>query len=292
MSYEEFSKLIFKKAKEKNLPREALIRLRSELFHARIHFEELGDLYEELMSKPVKTNAGVIPYLLDLTDSYDLSKILGLKQIKVGASGGIDVDSDFSGFGREAVIKYLKEKYGDDCVTPVGTVSTLQMKVACKDLLRYATCPVADANTFTSELNDEISFEDNIQHFLNSNSPAREIYIKYKKVLDLVPRFLGKARNVGKHAGGVVVTPKPIWNYCPVEKSDETIVTAFPENGSNTVLDNIGLIKLDLLSISVLDTIEETFSLINEPIYLIEEDGYQKIVPLSYLKSAGVDVPS
>lgn len=200
------------------------------------------------------------------------------------------MDSDFSGEGRDKVIKYLKSKYGDDCVTPVGTVSTLQMKVACKDLLRYATCSVADANTFTSELDDELTFEENIAHFLKSNSPAKEIYLKYQKVLDLVPRFLGKARNIGKHAGGVVVTPKPIWNYCPVEKSDETIVTAYPENGSNTVLDEIGLIKLDLLAISVLDTIEETFDLIDEPLYLIEEDGNQKIVPLSYLKSVGVDV--
>ena len=290
MNFQEFSNLVLNKAKEKNIGHEAIPRLKSELFHAKVYYEEVGDLYEELLRNKPTSNTGVIPYLLGITDSLDLNKSIEFKQVRPGSSGGIDVDSDFSGEGRDKVIKYLKSKYGEDCVTPVGTVSTLQMKVACKDLLRYATCSVADANTFTSELDDELTFEENIAHFLKSNSPAKEIYLKYQKVLDLVPRFLGKARNIGKHAGGVVVTPKPIWNYCPVEKSDETIVTAYPENGSNTVLDEIGLIKLDLLAISVLDTIEETFDLIDEPLYLIEEDGNQKIVPLSYLKSVGVEV--
>ena len=207
-----------------------------------------------------------------------------LTQVKVGSSGGIDVDSDFSGAGREHIIKYLKNKYGEDCVTPVGTTSTLQMKVACKDLLRYACSTVAEANDFTKALDDELSFEENIANLLNSNSPAKEIYLKYQRVLDLVPRFLGKARNVGKHAGGVVLTPKPIWNYCPVELSSEEIVTAFEENGSRTVLDEIGLVKLDLLAISVLDVIQETVDLIDEELYLIEEDGIQKIVPYSYIK--------
>lgn len=293
MKFEEFKQIILNKAKEKNLPKEALIRLRSEIYHAGIYYNEVGDLYEDLKSRPVRTDAGVIPYLLGITDKFDLDKVLTFRQTRPGASGGIDVDSDFSGTGRDTVIQYLKSKYGEECVTPVGTVSTLQMKVACKDLLRYATCPVADANMFTSELNDELSFQDNIEHLLKGNSPAKDVYIKYKKILDLTPRFLGKSRNIGKHAGGVVVTPRPIWNFCPVERSDETIVTAYQESGSNAVLDNIGLIKLDLLAISVLDTIEETFQLIDEPLFLIEENGYHKIVPLSYIKECeekGVEI--
>jgi len=163
------------------------------------------------------------------------------------------------------------------------------MKVACKDLLRYACSTAAEANEFTKELDDEVSFQENINRILNGNSPAREIYLKYHKVLDLVPRFLGKARNIGCHAGGVVLTPKPIWNYCPVEKSSETIVTAFPESGTSQYLDEIGLVKLDLLAISVLDVIQETIDLIDENLYLIEDDdGLQKIVPESYLK--GLDL--
>ena len=284
MNFLEFKTLVLEKAKEKKLDKNGLIRLRTELFHAEVYYNDIGDLYEDLRTKPIKTNTGVIPYLLGFTNELDLNIPITLKQVRVGSSGGIDVDSDFSGAGRDQIIKYLKNKYGDDCVTPVGTTSTLQMKVACKDLLRYACSSVAEANDFTKELDDEISFEENIKRLLTGTSPARDIYIKYQKVLDLVPRFLGKARNIGKHAGGVVLTPKPIWNYCPVELSSEEIVTAFPENGSNTVLDEIGLVKLDLLAISVLDVIQETVDLIDEELYLIEENGIQKIVPYSYIK--------
>lgn len=158
------------------------------------------------------------------------------------------------------------------------------MKVACKDLLRYANCPVADSNTFTSELDDELSFEENIAKISSGNTPGSTIYHNYQKILDLVPKFLNKPRNMGMHAGGVVLTPKPIWNYCPVERSSDSIVTAFPESGTMQYLDEMGLVKLDLLAISVLDVIDEVFSLINERLFLIEEDGVQKIVPESYLK--------
>ena len=285
MEFTEFKQLVLEKAKNSSLNKDALIRLRTELFHAEVYYKDIGDLYEDLKTKPISNKAGVIPFILGFTKELNIEEPLTFTQVKPGASGGIDVDSDFSGEGRDLVIKYLKGKYGDDCVTPVGTTSTLQMKVACKDLLRYATATVAEANEFTKELDDELSFEENIAKLLNSDSPAKETYIKYQKVLDLVPRFLGKARNIGCHAGGVVLTPKPIWNYCPVELSSETIVTAFPESGSNQYLDEMGLVKLDLLAISVLDVIKETIELIDEKLYLIEDDdGLQKIVPASYLR--------
>lgn len=292
MNFLEFKKLVLEKAKEKNLSRDDLIRLRTELFHADVYYQNLGDLYEALKTKEIKNKAGIIPFLLGFSDSYDSSIPLTFVQVKPGASGGIDVDSDFSGEGRDSIIKYLKNKYGDDCVTPVGTTSTLQMKVACKDLLRYACATVAEAGDFTKELDDEMSFEENVQKILKGSSPAKEVYLKYQKILDLVPRFLGKARNIGKHAGGVVLTPKPIWNYCPVELSSDEIVTAFPESGSVTALDEVGLVKLDLLAISVLDVIKETIDLIDEELYLIEDDdGLQKIVPKSYIIEQGYETP-
>ena len=177
MDFKEFRQLVLEKAKETKLGKDALIRLRTELFHAEVYYQDIGDLYEDLKTKEITNNAGVIPMLLDFTDKANLDEPLTFVQVKPGSSGGIDVDSDFSGTGRDLVIRYLKGKYGDDCVTPVGTTSTLQMKVACKDLLRYATATVAEANEFTKELDDEISFEENIKRILASDSPAKETYL-------------------------------------------------------------------------------------------------------------------
>jgi len=90
--------------------------------------------------------------------------------------------------------------------------------------------------------------------------------------------------NSGKHAGGIVISDKPIYNYIPVDRVQGEVVTAFPESGSNTVLDEIGIIKYDILGISILDVISEAIGMIDEDIYLIEDDdGIQKAVPASYI---------
>ncbi len=90
--------------------------------------------------------------------------------------------------------------------------------------------------------------------------------------------------NSGKHAGGVIITDKPVYNYIPVDRVNGEPVTAFPESGSSQVLDEIGIIKFDILGISILDVMSETIDMIDEKLYEIEDDdGLIKIVPQSYV---------
>lgn len=90
--------------------------------------------------------------------------------------------------------------------------------------------------------------------------------------------------NSGKHAGGIVILPKPVYNYVPVDRVNGEIVTAFPESGSEQVLDEIGIVKYDILGISILDVIGDTINMIDEELYLVEDDdGFIKIVPESYI---------
>ena len=110
MDFAEFKKLVLEKAKEKKLDKKGLIRLRTELFHAEVYYQDIGDLYEDLKAKEITTKAGVIPFVLGFTDELDLNSVITLKQVRPGSSGGIDVDSDFSGEGRQKVIRYLKSK--------------------------------------------------------------------------------------------------------------------------------------------------------------------------------------
>ena len=112
-----------------------------------------------------------------------------------------------------------------------------------------------------------------------------EFYERNKEVLDLVPYFESRIRQLGSHAGGLIILPGPVYNYIPVERVQDDIVSAWEENGSNTILDENGVIKFDILGISVLDVIGKTVDMIDEKLYLIEEDGIQKIVPESYIKN-------
>jgi DNA polymerase III alpha subunit len=98
-----------------------------------------------------------------------------------------------------------------------------------------------------------------------------------------VPYFINKIRQVSTHAGGVCITPEPIYHYIPVDRVAGELITAFPESGQESVLDSVGIIKLDLLAITVLEVIDRTVEMINEKMYLVEEDGIKKIVGESYL---------
>lgn len=89
MKFIEFKKLVLEKAKEMKLNKNDLIRLRTELFHAEVYYQDIGDLYEDLKTKEIKTEAAIIPLLLGFTKKYNPDIPLNLVQVKPGSSGGI-----------------------------------------------------------------------------------------------------------------------------------------------------------------------------------------------------------
>lgn len=286
MNYKEFKTLCLEKiqelAKTENLTKGFLRRFKKEVVKAKSYYLDGIDLYEEFKTKKA-LNRYVLPYVLGFNEDYDLSKPMELIQTKDGASGGIDIDSDFENSGRDLIIEYLKGKYGEDCVFPVGTTSMLGIKSAAKDLLKYYEVPFKESNDFTSILDNELTFEENIERIKENDRNMYNFYLRNKKILDLTPKFINKARQTGKHAGGICLFPKPIYNYIPIERAGGGLVTAYPESGQVSTLDDLGVIKLDILSITVLDNIKETIYSIDEDLYLIEEDGIEKVVPHSYL---------
>lgn len=293
MNYKEFREVAITKLQElykkETLSQDFMLRFKKEIDKAENYYIDGVDLYEEFKNKK-SLEKYVLPYVLGFNNKYDLSGKLEVIQIKQGDSGGIDVDVDFESAGREIIINYLKGKYGEDCVFPVGTISMLGLKSATKDLLKYYGASYAESNEFTGSLDNDLSFEENIESFKVTNKKLYNFYLRNKKILDLTPKFFNKARNMGKHAGGICILPKPIYNYIPVERSSDTLVTAFQESGQTATLDSLGIIKFDILGITVLDNIKEAVSLIDEELYLIEEDGVEKIVPKSYLEEKGVAV--
>lgn len=293
MNYKEFREVAITKLQElykkETLSQDFMLRFKKEIDKAENYYIDGVDLYEEFKNRK-SLEKYVLPYVLGFNNKYDLSGKLEVVQIKQGDSGGIDVDVDFESAGREIIINYLKGKYGEDCVFPVGTISMLGLKSATKDLLKYYGASYAESNEFTGALDNDLSFEENIESFKVTNKKLYNFYLRNKKILDLTPKFFNKARNMGKHAGGICILPKPIYNYIPVERSSDTLVTAFQESGQTATLDSLGIIKFDILGITVLDNIKEAVSLIDEELYLIEEDGVEKIVPKSYLEEKGVAV--
>lgn len=245
------------------------------------------NIYEEFENNKEKIdNRYIIPFLLGFTKKVDLSKDLDMIQVKPGASGGVDVDVDLSPEAKEKVTEYLRNKFGEDRVISVGTYTKMGVASAAKDLMRIYEVPFKESNSFTGELNSQESWQENLERIKFSRPDLYSIYEKYKDILDLVPYFVNKVRQSGKHAGGVVVTDRPINELVPVDRVSGNLVTAFPESGQVQTLDEVGIVKFDILGISILDVVANTIDSINEKMYMIEDDdGLTKIVPESYIDS-------
>lgn len=281
MNLEELKKICDEKIKE--FPQHEK-KYKTEISKAKIAYENNIDLYEDLVKNKGKISKRyIIPFLLGLTNEV-IDRPIELKQAKIGSGGGVDIDVDLSSAGKEIVTKHLKEKYGEDRVISVGTYSSLGQASAIKDILKREGVEYSQANLFCSFIDSELKFEENIESFKQNNKTAYEFYLKHKNALDYVPKILKKIRAVGRHAGGVLILPSPVYEHIPVERVQGELVSAFVESGSSTILDELGYTKYDLLAITVLDVMDNAIDMINEKIYLIEDDdGIIKAVPESFL---------
>lgn len=281
MNYKELKEFCNEKIKE--YP-EYLKKYKKEIIVAKRFYNNNRNLVEELKEKKNEIDKRyIIPFLLGLTNEV-INKDFEYIQVKTGMNSAIDVDMDFSRTAKEKVKEYLINKYGEEKVLSVGTFSRLGIASAIKDLMRvYKLGDFKTMNAFTKPLDANLSWEENLQILKSEHHNEYRFYLNNKEVLDLVPSFLSKIRGVGKHAGGVCVLDRPVYDLIPVERVSGMLVTAFPESGAESVLDECGIIKYDILSITILDVIAEAVNLIDEKLYLIEEDGIQKVVPASYI---------
>ena len=256
-------------------------RFTREFMYAKNFYKNGIDLIEAFNSNEI-TGKYVIPYLLGYTNEIEDS--LKTVQVVNGASGGIDVDIDVAPAGREVLFEYLKNKYGEDRVLSVGTYSKLGLKSAIKDILRVYKVDFKESNEFTGKLDSALSLEENINMFKEVYPNLYKFYLKNKEIIDMSKDLDGKIRQISKHAGGIVILDRPVYDLIPVERVSGAVLTAFPESGSESTLDELGIIKFDILGISVLDIIKSTINQIEEELYLIkDDDGILKVVPENYV---------
>jgi len=258
-------------------------KYKREIIIAKRFYDNKRNLYEELRDSNKKISTRyVIPFLLGFTKKVT-NEPFEYIQVKPGASGGVDCDCDFSTFSKAKVQEYLFDKYGKECVLHVGTYSKLGPASAAKDLLRIYKIDFKQSNEFTKVLDANKSWEENLGVIKESYPNKWKFYLDNKEVLDLTPYFINKVRQASKHAGGIVILPEPVYNYIPVDRVRGEIVTAFPESSQYQILDELGIVKFDILAITTLDVIRNTIDLIDEKLYLIEDNGIRKIVLESYI---------
>lgn len=160
-----------------------------------------------------------------------------------------DIDVDFSDEGREKVLAYVREKYGNDHVAQVCTFGTLAARAAVKDAWRAFGIPFQEMNEFaklipsrpgttlTQALEEATEFKN-----------AYESDEKYKKIVDTALKMEWSVRQLGVHACAVIIAPEPMMHFCPLQpppKDPNSIVTQF----SAWPLEALWLLKMDFLGL-------------------------------------------
>ncbi|MCY4217769.1 MAG: DNA polymerase III subunit alpha [Gammaproteobacteria bacterium] len=174
-----------------------------------------------------------------------------------------DFDIDFCVDGRDRVIQYVSETYGKTQVAQIITFGTMAAKAVVRDVGRVLGLPYG----FVDKIARLIPFDLGItlKQALSSEPELQRRYVEesqVKSLIDMAIQLEGIARNVGKHAGGVVIAPSPLVDFTPLYFDDHLnqAITQFDKDD----LELIGLVKFDFLGLRTLTIIERAVNLINQ----------------------------
>ena len=206
----------------------------------------------------------IVAYALGITDldplRYDLlfERFLNPERISMP-----DFDVDFCMEGRDQVIQHVAELYGKDAVAQIITFGTMAAKAVVRDVARVQGKPYALADKLSKlipfepgiTLKKAFEVEPQLGEFVDNDEDAQEI-------MEMAYKLEGITRNVGKHAGGVVIAPTILTDFTPLycEPSGDGLVTQFDKNDVETA----GLVKFDFLGLRTLTIIDWAVKMIND----------------------------
>ncbi len=201
-----------------------------------------------------------------------------------------DIDMDFCQARRGEVIDYVMDKYGADHVAQIVTFGTMAARAAIRDVGRVMNLSYAETDSVAKLVPSTLNIT--LDEALRQQSKLREQYENDEKIhrlIDTARKIEGMPRNTSTHAAGVVITARPVYDYVPLAKNDETVVTQFTMG----TLEELGLLKMDFLGLRNLTIIDAAQKEIRkkEPGFNIEtiaEDDAPTYRMLTEGKTAGV----
>ena len=170
-----------------------------------------------------------------------------------------DFDVDFCQDGRERVIEYVKQKYGAASVAQIVTFGTMASKAVIRDVGRVMDFPYGLCDRLSKAIPLEgvkpVSLKKarEMEPEINSIAESEE---GVPELLELAGRLEDLTRNVGMHAGGVLIAPGQLTDFCPLYCADSStsVVSQFDKDD----VESIGLVKFDFLGLRTLTILDWT----------------------------------
>ena len=233
----------------------------------------------------------VVSYCLHITDvdpiQYSLffERFLNPERVSMP-----DIDVDFCVNRRGEVIDYVNRLYGSDHVAQIVTFGTMAARMAIRDVGRALDVSYADTDAVAKAVPTALNMT--IDEALGLSKPLREMYDSndtLHRLIDVARALEGMPRHASTHAAGVVITEKPVYEYVPLAKNDESVVCQY----QMTTLEELGLLKMDFLGLRNLTVLKDAEDLVRRhtPSFRIDavpDDDRETFRMLSEGRTSGV----
>ena len=203
----------------------------------------------------------LVAYAMKITDldpiEYDLlfERFLNPERVSMP-----DFDVDFCMEKRDQVINYVADKYGRDAVSQIITFGTMAAKAVVRDVARVQGKPYGLADRLSKmipptpgmTLTKALEQEETLREFLESDENSDKEAAN--EIMEMAFKLEGLTRNVGKHAGGVVIAPGKLTDFAPLycEEDGTNLVTQYDKDD----VEAAGLVKFDFLGLKTLTIID------------------------------------
>ena len=233
----------------------------------------------------------VVSYCLNITDvdpiKYSLyfERFLNPERVSMP-----DIDIDFCVRRRGEVIEYVNRKYGRDHVAQIVTFGTMAARQAVRDTGRALDISYAECDAVAKQVPFAPGMT--LSEALHLSKQLRDMYGSDERVhtlIDTARELEGMPRHASTHAAGVVITERPVYEYVPLAKNDESIVTQY----TMTTLEELGLLKMDFLGLRNLTVLEDAAELVRRhtpgfDVNTLPDDDAETFAMLAAGKTEGV----
>jgi len=231
------------------------------------YFLVVGDLLRHAHEQNILTTirgsvaGSLVTYLARITNVNPLVYKLPFERfLNPERPSAPDIDMDYADNRRDEMIEYTKQKYGADKVAQIGTFGTMAARGSVRDVTRALGHPYG--------LGDRIAklipigaqgFPMTIDRALSEVPDLKKMYKdehEVREIIDMAKKIEGAARHISVHAAGVVIAPRPLTDFIPLQydtKGENKIITQYDMHS----VEEAGLLKFDFLGIKNLSILAD-----------------------------------
>ena len=213
----------------------------------------------------------------------DIKEIIKNEDEPIHLAGVVVHNSDFQSNAKEGIKDFFAEQYGKDNICSVGTVGYLHVKSTLKELGRVYGIDDKTINELTTKGLKDFEKDDDglpLDEMCEKFPALKEFLEQYPQVANVFKKLQGTINCWGVHAGGILISDKPLIDQLPVRVNKGKLASCWSEGLNGRELGEMGFLKLDLLAIETLDIIEDALKLIHSR-HPEESKGFDDIMDIA-----------